>query len=181
LTGQFFLNSYPQGNGTYTVSFLKDLLEQRPDSKMLVIWDGGSYHKSQEMQDYLTSVNAGLDETDWRISCVLLAPHAPEQNPVEDIWRKGKTFLRKHFYENKTFAYVAESFFNFLNGQIFDFPFIIIICFLTSTNQIGKLYEDLPIRLYGNHQLSFEPSFSHQYDINKLKLLFQRIILGKKV
>ncbi|RKZ50973.1 MAG: hypothetical protein DRR16_31715 [Candidatus Parabeggiatoa sp. nov. 3] len=43
-----------------------------------------------------------------------MAPHAPAQNPVEDIWLNGKTFLRRHFFENKTFAYVAESFFNFL-------------------------------------------------------------------
>jgi len=34
LTGQFVLKSYPQGNGTYTVSFLKDLLEERKDSKI---------------------------------------------------------------------------------------------------------------------------------------------------
>jgi len=122
LTGQFVLKSYPQGNGTYTISFLKDLLEERENSKMLLIWDGASYHKSQEMQDYLTEVNAGLDEKDWRISCVLLAPHAPEKNPVEDIWLKGKTFQRRHFVENKTFAQVKESFFNFLNGQTFDFP-----------------------------------------------------------
>jgi len=34
---------------------------------------------------------------------------------------KGKNFLRRHFYQNKTFAQVKKSFFNFLNRQIFDF------------------------------------------------------------
>jgi len=29
---------------------------------------------------YLEKVNATLDEKEWRISCVLLAPHAPDQN-----------------------------------------------------------------------------------------------------
>ncbi len=52
LTGQFFLKSYPQGNGNYTVSFLKDLFEQRPKSKMLLIWDGATYHFGPEMQNY---------------------------------------------------------------------------------------------------------------------------------
>ncbi len=116
------LKSYPKGNGSYTVSFLKDLLDERPESKMLLIWGGASYHKGKEVQNYLTDINVGLNENDWRIFCVLLAPNAPEKNPVEDIWLEGKTFLRRHFYENKTFSQVKESFFNFLNGQIFDFP-----------------------------------------------------------
>ena len=121
-SGEFFLKAYLSGNGSYTVSFLKELRELRGETKRLLIWDGATYHKGEEMQEYLNEVNAGLDEKDWGISCVVLAPHAPDQNPVEDIWLKGKTFLRRHFYENKTFAQVKDSFFNFLNGQIFDFP-----------------------------------------------------------
>ncbi len=122
LTGEFFLKAYPQGNGIYTVSFLKELLEHRKETKLILIWDGATYHKGEEMQKYLEEVNGTLDEKDWRISCVLLAPHAPDQNPVEDIWFLVKTFLRRHFFENKTFAQVKDSFFNFLNGQVFDFP-----------------------------------------------------------
>lgn len=132
-TGELFLKAYPSGNGTNTVSFVKELLGQRETTKslmpnevggakILLIWDGASYHKGSEMQKYLKEVNAGLEPQEWQVSCVLLAPNAPEQNPVEDIWLKGKNFLRRHFYENKTFAQVKESFFNFLNGQIFDFP-----------------------------------------------------------
>lgn len=120
--GEFFLKAYPQGNGKYTVSFLKDWRELHGDTKLMMIWDGASYHKGEEMQEYLKEVNANLDEKEWQISCCLLAPHAPDQNPVEDIWLKGKTFLRRHFFENKTFAQVKDSFFNFLNGQVFDFP-----------------------------------------------------------
>jgi len=32
-----------------------------------------------------------------------------------------KNFLRRHFYENKTFQQVKQSFFNFLNKKIFNF------------------------------------------------------------
>jgi len=106
-----------------TVSFLKERLKhQGQQTKLMLIWEGASYHKGKEMQSYLKEINAGLDETDWLMSCVLLAPQAPEQNPVEDIWLKGKNFLRKHFWENKTFAQVKDRFFNFLNEQTFDFP-----------------------------------------------------------
>jgi len=49
--------------------------------------------------------------------------HMPQiKTTQEDIWLKGKNFLRRHFFENKTFAQVKDSFFNFLDGQIFDFP-----------------------------------------------------------
>jgi len=119
-SGEFFLKAYPQGNGKYTVSFLKELRADLGDTKLMMIWDGASYHKSEEMQEYLKEINADLNETEWKISCCLLAPHAPDQNPVEDIWLKGKNFLRRHFFENKTFSQVKDSFFNF--GQVFDFP-----------------------------------------------------------
>jgi len=123
ISGEFFLKAYPQGNGTSTVSFLKELVKYRgKQTKLMLIWDGATYHQGPDRQNYLMEVNTGLDEKDWHISCVLLAPHAPDQNPVEDIWLKGKNFLRKHFWENKTFAQVKDSFFNFLNEQTFDFP-----------------------------------------------------------
>jgi hypothetical protein len=35
-------------------------------------------------------VNQGLEEKDWKVTCLLLAPNAPEQNPVEDVAHIGK-------------------------------------------------------------------------------------------
>lgn len=121
-TKEFYLQAYSAGNSSNTVSFIKYLQNKKPDSKLMFIWDGASYHTSEEMRTYLQEVNEGLEKKDWKITCVLLAPHAPEENPVEDVWLKGKNFLRKHFFENKTFAKVKKSFFNFLNGEVFDFP-----------------------------------------------------------
>jgi transposase len=110
-------------NSRNTVSFIEHLRTQKPDAKQfLLIWDGASYHKSHEIQEYLQERNWKLTKENWTIRCILFAPNAPEQNPVEDIWLKGKNFLRKHFFENKTFAQVKQCFFNFLEGQVFDFP-----------------------------------------------------------
>ena len=66
-------------------------------------------------------MNEGLEEKNWKVTCIRFATNAPDQNPVEDIWLRGKNFLRRHFYENKTFSQVKNSFFNFLNQQIFNF------------------------------------------------------------
>lgn len=56
-----------------------------------------------------------------QVTCLVFAPHAPDQNPVEDVWLRGKNFLRRHFYENKTFNQVRDCFVQFLNKQVFDF------------------------------------------------------------
>jgi transposase len=71
------------------------------------------------MHPFLAQENAGLPEAEWKITCVCFAPNAPEQNPVEDVWLKGKTHLRKQFALNKTFAHVKACFFSFLNALRF--------------------------------------------------------------
>ena len=118
---EFILNPYEGGNGANTVSFIEDLQELYPDKKFIMLWDGAKYHGSEEVQAYLQKVNQGLDEKDWKVTCILFAPNAPHQNPIEDVWLQGKNFLRRHFYENKTFQQVKQSFFNFLNKKVFNF------------------------------------------------------------
>lgn len=117
----FHVRCYDKGNSSNTVLFVKYLQRQCKGKKLLLIRDKAGYHRYSEMRSYSEEVNKGLEEKDWKITCLLFESAAPEQNPVEDIWLKGKNFLRRHFYQNKTFAQVKKSFFNFLNRQIFDF------------------------------------------------------------
>lgn len=117
---EFILNPYVGGNSECTVEFIKYLQGLYPDKKLIIVWDGASYHRSEEFKAYLGEVNQGLEEKDWKVTCLLLAPNAPEQNPVEDVWLRGKNFLRRHFYENSTFHKVKMSFLNFLNKKAFN-------------------------------------------------------------
>jgi len=121
-TGEFLVQPYPAGKGVYTVEYLKWLQAQRPGQRLVLIWDGASYHKYAETRAYLETINAGLLEADWRITCVLFAPHAPEQNPVEDAWLRAKTFVRKNFTQCLTFANLKKQFSEFLRQQVFEFP-----------------------------------------------------------
>jgi transposase len=77
------------------VAYLRWCQSLYPAKKVLVLWDGASYHRGQEMQSFLAQENGGLAEADWKITCMRFAPKAPEQNPVEDLWLKGKTYLRQ--------------------------------------------------------------------------------------
>jgi transposase len=54
-----------------------------------------------------------LKQEDWSLTCVLFAPNAPDQNPVEDIWLKAKIWLRKYWYRFTSFSQVR---------WFFDFP-----------------------------------------------------------
>ena len=120
LSRLFHLKPFPAGNGIHTVEYVEWLRTLYPNAKLILLWDGASYHRYSEMQAYLNTLNAGLDPQDWPVTCVLFAPNAPEQNPVEDIWLKGKNFLRKNFFQNKTFAQVKQAFFHCLNDLKFD-------------------------------------------------------------
>jgi len=119
---EFLVQPYEKGDSANTISFLKYLIKQRQNSRLTIIWDGATYHKSQELREYLELVNKGKCPEEWQINCILFAPNAPEQNPVEDIWLQGKNLLRKFAYRCKSFAIVKRLFMFFLNRQIFGFP-----------------------------------------------------------
>ena len=84
-----------------------------------MLWDGASYQRGTDLQAFLAQENAGLSAADWKVTCRLFAPKAPEQNPTEEGWLKGKTHLRKQFAVNKTCAPVKRCFSTFLN--VFSF------------------------------------------------------------
>lgn len=121
-TKDMHITPFDAGNGLNTVAYVKELQALYPQAKLLLIWDRASYHTYGKMHAYLQDINEGLDERDWTITCELFAPSAPEQNPIEDVWLKGKQFLRKYFYKHTTFSQVKTAFFNFLQSEKFDFP-----------------------------------------------------------
>jgi len=119
LTREFHLYEAPTGNGVNTVAYLQWCQTLYPDKKLVLLWDGASYHRGEELQKFLAQENADLTEVDWKVTCMRFAPNAPEQNPTEDVWLKSKTHLRKQFALNKTFAQVKRCFSTFLKALQF--------------------------------------------------------------
>ncbi len=120
LTHTVHLQAKPRGEGSHTVAYLQWCQSWYPDKKLLVLWDGASDHRGGEMRTFLAQENAELAEVEWKVTCLRFAPNAPEQHPPEDLWLKGKTFLRKHFAINKTFTAVKQCFSTFLQTLSFD-------------------------------------------------------------
>jgi len=115
-SGQLHLKAFPTGNSQNTVAYLQWLQELYPGKKLLLLWDGATYHRDGHMKEFLAQLNEGLEEEDWRLTLCRFAPNAPEQNPVEDLWLAGKNHLRRCFAQNKTFAQVKDCFCSFLRS-----------------------------------------------------------------
>jgi len=110
------------GNGYWTQLFVGYLREHYPGKRLLICWDGASYHRGQEMQDYLEAINFGRKREEWLVRCIQFAPHAPEQNPIEDVWNQAKAFLRKNWYQcDNTFASVKRLFEQAIEMLTFSF------------------------------------------------------------
>ncbi|HEY9697682.1 MAG TPA: IS630 family transposase [Trichocoleus sp.] len=122
LTKQFVVKEYSAGNEDNTVAFLQYLQSLYPkDTRLVIVWDGVSYHRSKVMQEFLGQTNRGLSAEAWKITCIRLAPNAPEQNPVEDVWLQAKQFIRKYARLCKRFGSVKFLFQLVTHCQTFAF------------------------------------------------------------
>lgn len=122
LSKRFVVQEYGAGNEDNTIAFLRylqALFEQ--GTRLVIIWDGASYHRSAAVQEFLQQVNGSLPSQEWQITCIRLAPNAPEQNPVEDVWLQAKQFIRKYARLCKKFRSVKFLFELVTHCQIFTF------------------------------------------------------------
>lgn len=125
MTGEVILKALPKGDSTNTITFLTFLQDRFPDKKITLIWDGASYHCSQQLRTYLQSVNGSLAAQDWKLTCIKFAPYAPEQNPIETIWGKAKSVLRQNYHQFPSFANVKKLFVNSIENIFFSFQDIL--------------------------------------------------------
>lgn len=119
---ELITGEYKQGNGDCTVDFLKKLIKINPRKRIIIFWDGASYHRGELMQSFLAEVNEGLAPENWKITCHLFAPYAPEENPIEAIWLSLKTLVRRCYRFCKNFGIMKKIFNLLINLKLFTFP-----------------------------------------------------------
>jgi transposase len=121
LSGEAIVIPTDTANGYWTTIFVEYLRQHYGEKRLILLWDGASYHRGVEMQYYLEAVNLKRSRDEWLVTCVLFAPNAPEQNPMEDVWLKAKQYVRKHWRECLTFRRVLHVFEEALNILSFQF------------------------------------------------------------
>ena len=71
----------------------------------------------------LQTIQASLPPNEWKIDCTRLAPDTPQENPVEDIWLQGKTFVRTHALATTCFEQIKDLFVKGIRQKkYFQFP-----------------------------------------------------------
>jgi len=83
-TGEVVTEAHPKGRSDYTKSFLSTLLG-RVKGEILLIWDRASWHTSNTVEEWIADHD--------RLEVVFLPKRAPEDNPVEDLWRQLKNVI----------------------------------------------------------------------------------------
>ena len=76
--GQVRLWPYPRANGCHTIDVLRRLRAEAPDRKLIVLWDGASYHRAKAVREVASEL---------RIDLTPLPGYSPDLMPVEALWR----------------------------------------------------------------------------------------------
>ena len=117
------MHEYSAGNEDNTIAFLKYLQSlSEASTRWIIIWDGASYHRSDKVKKFLSEINGDVPQDEWKMTCVRLAPNAPEQNPVEEVWLQAKQFIRKYARMCQKFKSVKLLFRLVTHLQTFAFP-----------------------------------------------------------
>ena len=74
------------GNSAHSVLFLKALRRNFQGRRVLAIWDRASSHRGDLVNASLQELNGDHPAQERLIHLEYFAPHAPEQNPMDDVW-----------------------------------------------------------------------------------------------
>ena len=80
-TGQTYTAPFAKTNSEHTIAYLKQVLG-RFKGQIVLIWDQAKYHTSEKVRRFLAGVK--------RLTVLLLPKRAPQENPIEDVWRAVK-------------------------------------------------------------------------------------------
>ena len=69
---------YARANSEHTVDVLRRLRTEWPEDKLIVVWDGASYHRAGVVREAATAL---------QIDLVPLPGYSPDFMPVEALWR----------------------------------------------------------------------------------------------
>lgn len=119
ISGEVILSPHKTANSSSTIDFIKHLQAKSQDAKIVLVWDGASYHRSQEFRDFLAKVN--IDQQ-WNVHCLRFAPYAPSENPIENIWGQAKKVLQQMHQRCRSFKLTKKLFELFIEYRLFTMP-----------------------------------------------------------
>lgn len=84
------LKSAKTTNSESTIEFVWNLKAQCVEAKLVLIWDGVSYHRSDAFRRYLEQVNAGEE---WKVHCSFKIAHINKDTKINS--HTGRLIMQK--------------------------------------------------------------------------------------
>ena len=98
-----------------TARILKRVRTKYPTQKIVLFWDSAGWHKGSEVQKFL--------KADGNITVIHFPTYAPEQNPEEHVWKKGRgAVTHNRFIEDIDAA--TDEFIAYLNKTTFPYELL---------------------------------------------------------
>lgn len=93
---------------------LKLLLKRFPNKKICIIWDNAAFHKGKRLRQALAK--GGELE---RVHLIPLPPYAPDENPIEHVWKDAKGAIANT--QHDTLANVTHAFERHIRRRTFSY------------------------------------------------------------
>lgn len=96
-TGQVYVEEHKKYDAEAFLQFLKNVLKNYPEGKIVMILDNARIHHAILLQDF-------LKENQSRLQLVFLPPYSPNLNKIEGLWK----WLKNSVVNNVFFNHVSE-------------------------------------------------------------------------
>ena len=110
-TGRVYVEEHKKYDAEIFLHFLKNVLEQYPDGKTVMILDNARIHHAKLLQGF-------LEENRERLELVFLPPYSPNLNKIEELWgwMKDSVINNVFFHSRQEIRAAVQKFINWVNS-----------------------------------------------------------------
>lgn len=114
-TGQEHAIKTLKQNMAVTADVLAQIRVIYPKQKIVLLWDNAGWHRGSVVQDFLRQ--------DGNIEVIHFPKYAPEENPQEHVWKRGRSEVTHNRFIDDIDA-ATDDFTRFLNTTIFPYSIL---------------------------------------------------------
>ena len=109
-TGRVYVEEHKKYDAEIFLHFLKNILEQYPNGKTVMILDNARIHHAKLLQSF-------LEENREHLELVFLPPYSPNLNKIEELWgwMKDSVINNVFFHSCQEIRVAVQKFVNWVN------------------------------------------------------------------
>ena len=109
-TGRVYVEEHKKYDAEIFLRFLKNVLEQYPEGKTVMILDNARIHHAKLLQSF-------LEENSEHLELVFLPPYSPNLNKIEELWgwMKDSVINNVFFHSRQEIRAAVQKFVDWVN------------------------------------------------------------------